>query len=319
VTRRAVVVGGGPAADAVATALCGGLEPFEVVRVAGPGPQDPRPGAPDLVVEAAPDGPLPAKAAALAALLGWLPATVPIAVVTRHHTLAALLPSLRHGSRVVGLRLLPGTPVVEVAMPAAFDDGVVDAVLDLLEGAGLVPLSCADVPGRIVDRLVASAALASDALIQQGRATPTEMAAAAARAGLSLAAIEPHELAAVACALHAGLGDAARFAPPAPDPGTAVAAGPLALDVDTLAGRLELVVIAEAYRLVGEAVAGADEIERAMTQGAGWAAGPFTMAGRRGLRDVVTGLAVLSRAAGVDPITADRFAMPPLLWQMATV
>ena len=56
-----------------------------------------------------------------------------------------------------------------------------------------------------------------------------------------------------------------------------------------------------------------------MTAGAGWAAGPFTLAGRRGLRAVVTAIAALGRDPAADPATADRFAMPQLLWRMATV
>ncbi len=329
-TRRIIIVGQGPAADALAAALEAGSDPVEVVRVADTGAAAALVGngspAADLVVEARPDEPLAAKAAALAALLAGMPATVPIAVVTRSHTLDELLPSPRHGSRVVGLRLLPGTPVAEIAMPAAFDDGVVDAVLDLLEAAGLVALPCGDGPGRIVDRLVAAAALDAQALLVGGLATPATIAEGTAQVGLSLATIETDELPAVAAALHVGLGDAPRFAPPVIVGGPAVATdagaspgGTAPLDVDAVADRLGLVVIAEAYRLVGEAVAGAEEIERAMTRGAGWAAGPFTMAGLRGLRAVVTGLAALSRGPGVDPVTADRFAMPPLLWQMATV
>jgi len=280
------------------------------------------------MVDAAPDSPLPAKVAALAALLGRLPDTVPIAVATRHHTVDSLLPSVRHGSRVVGLRLMPGTAVAEVAMPAAFDDRVVDAVLDLLESAGITALPCADGPGRIIDRLVAAAALDARWMAEGGFATGATVTAATSEAGLSLTSIEPDELPGIAGALHAGLGDAARFsvatlptgaAPGIRAEGTPSVQPPVPLDVDAAAERLELVVIAEAYRMVGEAMGGAEEIERAMTRGAGWAAGPFTLAGRRGLRAVVTGLARVSRAPGVDPVIADRFAIPPLLWQMATV
>ena len=217
-TRRIIIVGQGPAADALAAALEAGSDPVEVVRVADTGAAAALVGngspAADLVVEARPDEPLAAKAAALAALLAGMPATVPIAVVTRSHTLDELLPSPRHGSRVVGLRLLPGTPVAEIAMPAAFDDGVVDAVLDLLEAAGLVALPCGDGPGRIVDRLVAAAALDAQALLVGGLATPATIAEGTAQVGLSLATIETDELPAVAAALHVGLGDAPRFAPP---------------------------------------------------------------------------------------------------------
>jgi len=312
-------VGAGPRAEAIAAAVRASGA-IDVVLAADPAAAvfaTP----PALVVEAAADLPLPTKAAALAALLAGLPGGVPIAVATRVHTVEALLPAFRHGSRVVGLHLLPGTRIAEIAMPGAFDDAVVDGVLDLLASAGISALPCADAPGRIVDRLVTVVALEAAALRGGGLASASIAAAAAADAGLSLAAIPEEDLDVIASAIHDGLGEPARFRAPGPTR-TAAAVPPggrALLDAAAVGQRLELAAIAEAYRLVGDAVAGAEEIERAMTQGAGWAAGPFALASRHGLRVVVTGLAALSRASGVDPVTADRFAIPQLLWTMATV
>lgn len=311
-------MGAGPQAEAIAAAVraSGAIDVVLAAEPAAAVFATP----PALVVEAAADLPLPAKAAALAALLGGLPGGVPIAVATRAHTVEALLPAFRHGGRVVGLHLLPGTTIAEIAMPGAFDDAVVDGVLDLLASAGISALPCADAPGRIVDRLITVVALEAATLRGGGLASASIVAAAAAAAGLSLAAIPAEDLDVIASAIHDGLGEPARFRGPGPTPTAAVPPGGRApLDAAAVGERLELAAIAEAYRLVGDAVAGAEEIERAMTQGAGWAAGPFALAGRRGLRAVVTGLAALSGASGVDPVTADRFAIPQLLWTMATV
>jgi 3-hydroxyacyl-CoA dehydrogenase len=281
----------------------------------------------DLVVEAAPDEPLAGKAAAVAGLLGALPARLPIAVVARLHRLETLLPGPRHGSRLVGLHLVsPGRqlradrPVVaEVVLPAAFDDAMADAVLELLEVAGVVALPCSDAPGRIVDRLLATAALEARDLAADGVAAPDAVATAAARRGIDLGALAGGDLEAVVEGIHAGLGEADRFRLRPVTVAGRSGQDRSALMEDTVVERIELAVIAEAYRMVGEAVAGAEEIERAMTQGVGWTAGPFTLAGRSGLRTVVTELVALSRAAGQDLARADRFSVPSLLWQMATV
>ncbi len=139
--------------------------------------------------------------------------------------------------------------------------------------------------------------------------------AALTGAGLSLSVLgaDADAMARIA-ALHAGLGEPDRFDATIVRPRAATPP-----DAAALEGGLVLAAIAEGYRLVEEAVAGAEEIERAMTAGAGWAAGPFTLAGRRGLRAVVTTLAAIGRDAAEDPAARDRFAMPRVLWTMATV
>ena len=198
-------------------------------------------------------------------------------------------------------------------MPAQFDDGVVDGVLGTLEARGFVALPCGDAPGRIVDRLVATAWLELQAAAASG-VTQDALAGALRDAGLSLSAVAEEDLSPIVAALHGGLGEPARF-----DPAAAAAPVRGGAASTPLSERLALAAIAEGYRLVEETVAGADEIERAMTAGAGWSAGPFTLAGRRGLRAVVTVLAAIARDAEADAATRDRFGMPQLLWTMATV
>ncbi|MFN8619916.1 MAG: 3-hydroxyacyl-CoA dehydrogenase family protein [Chloroflexota bacterium] len=318
---RIAVVGAGAGAEAWATSLGADLVPDAagMAGVAGGGGLD-------LVIDAGADGDAEARSASLGALLAVLPGRVPVAVATRLHTLEALLPGARYATRIVGLhrvsRAAGPTPVVEVALPAAFDDAVVDAVLDLLGAHGLEALPVGDGPGRIVDRLLASWWCAAGGV-------------AIAVGGRPLDALRAGEAAAVIAAIARDLGDAERFVVQAGagSGGSAVRAGtdaagapsrdrapqPATGEAPPAAADLaELAVIAEAYRLVGEAAAGAAEIERAMTAGAGWDAGPFTLAGRRGLRAVVTQIAALGRDPDADAATHDRFAMPPLLWRMAT-
>ena len=202
-------------------------------------------------------------------------------------------------------------------MPAQFDDGVVDGVLELLEGRGLVALPCGDAPGRIVDRMVAAAWLEVRAASAAGTSAEV-IQGALADAGIALAAVAEADLVSIVRAVHAGLGEPSRFDPAVlQGPATRHPARPL--DVLALADRLALAAIAEGYRLVEEAVAGAEEIERALTAGARWTAGPFTLAGRRGLRGVVTALAAIARDPAEDPATRDRFAIPQVLWTIATV
>lgn len=315
--RRVTVVGEGTAAAAAELVAAAGplaRQPVVVERVADAAGLAAigadRHALPDLVIEASPDAPVERKAAAVAALLDALPGRVPIAVVARLPMIADLLPGARDGARVVGLHPVAGR-LVEVAMPAWFDDVVVDGVLDLLDGAGLVALPCTDAPGRIVDRLVAAARL--EAVAHAGRDDPGHLEVALGTEGLPLHVLASADLPAVAAALHEGLGDAHRFLPPTPP---TLAAG---LPTSAIMARVCLAVIAEAYRLVGEAVAGAEDIERAMTLGAGWATGPFALAGRAGLRTLVTELTAAARAPDADLATADRFRVPPVLWQIATV
>jgi hypothetical protein len=111
----------------------------------------------------------------------------------------------------------------------------------------------------------------------------------------------------------------ASAAPASAAPASAARPGGHAASASDIAvRRLEVAVIAEAYRLIGEGVADPATIDRALVHGCGWPTGPFELAGRIGLRALVTRLVELGRGAGADAATRDRFAIPPLLWQMAT-
>ncbi len=320
---RVLVVGAGAPATGLADLLGRAGRPTD--RVPEPGAVAHSLGrAPVLVVEATPDDGEAAKRIAVQTVLGTVPRGVPVAIATRRHVLAALLPTMSDGSRVVGLNLVAaggvvrgepgGRPaLVEVALPAAFDDTLADGVLTLLQGRGVVALPTGDTPGRIVDRLVVAVwqeVLAARA----GGVAQEDVEGALAEVGITLEVVAREDVAAITRAIHGGLGEPDRFAPGVAAPGDRV--GP-PRTVGEVRDRFALTAIAEAYRMVEEAVTGAAEIERAMTAGAGWAAGPFTLAARRGLRDVVTALARIGRDATDDAAARDRFAMPRLLWAMA--
>jgi 3-hydroxyacyl-CoA dehydrogenase len=316
--ERILVVGAGEEAAAIRAALARDDRPTDLLAAPDALPAGLATEA-ALIVEATPDADPAAKAAAVRTLLDVSRGRVPIAIATRLHLVESLLPASRHGARVVGLHLAGdrerGRPVVaEVAMPARFDDEVVDGVLALLEDRGLVALPCGDAPGRIIDRLAAVGWLEARSAATAG-APPDVVSGAFTDAGLSPAILGAEPRAAdIVGAIHAGLGEPDRFDATVVRPRSA-----MPHDRAALADRLVLAVIAEAYRLVEEAVAGAEEIERAMTAGAGWTAGPFTLAGRRGLRGVVTALTAIARDPAEDMAARDRFAMPRVLWTMATV
>ncbi len=84
----------------------------------------------------------------------------------------------------------------------------------------------------------------------------------------------------------------------------------------SLAARLDLATINEAYRMVGDGVGDPPALD-ALLRAEGWSEGPFEMAGAIGLRAIVDGLHLL--AASEDRVIRDRFQVAPVLWQVATI
>jgi 3-hydroxybutyryl-CoA dehydrogenase len=105
-----------------------------------------------------------------------------------------------------------------------------------------------------------------------------------------------------------------RLGTPASAPGAGPARG--WASAGEIVERVELGVINEAYRAIGEGVAGPADIDLAMRLGAGHPSGPFARAGDLGLRRVVERLHVLHLE---QRETSDQYEVAPLLWQMATV
>ncbi len=81
--------------------------------------------------------------------------------------------------------------------------------------------------------------------------------------------------------------------------------------------RVELAVVNEAYRAVGEEVANAPDVDLALKLGAGHPRGPFERAGEIGLRALVERLRDLQ--ATTAELSGDQYEVAVTLWQMATI
>jgi 3-hydroxybutyryl-CoA dehydrogenase len=86
-------------------------------------------------------------------------------------------------------------------------------------------------------------------------------------------------------------GPAPRFAGGA---GGAGRAGQRGIDASSIAERVVLAIVNEAYRALGDGVAGEDDIDRAMRLGANHPFGPFEWASRTGIHEVAVMLDALS-------------------------
>ncbi len=82
-------------------------------------------------------------------------------------------------------------------------------------------------------------------------------------------------------------GVAPRFASGSAASGSAAGSGRAAPDAADVAERLILAIVNEAYRALGDGIAAADDIDRAIRLGAGHPFGPFEWAERTGLTEVV--------------------------------
>jgi 3-hydroxybutyryl-CoA dehydrogenase len=85
------------------------------------------------------------------------------------------------------------------------------------------------------------------------------------------------------------------------------------LPADEILRRIELAIVNEAYLAVGDGVADASDIDRAMKLGASHPYGPFERAGELTLRAVIDGLAAYEATIG------ERYRVAPLLWQIASI
>ncbi len=111
----------------------------------------------------------------------------------------------------------------------------------------------------------------------------------------------------------------AGLAPPVPLPvGLPQLAPPsVPLSPERILERIELGVINEAYRAVGDGVCGPDSVDLAMRLGGGHPSGPFELVDRLGLRAIVERLRVLDGESG--RASGGQYEVAPLLWQMATI
>ena len=261
----------------------------------------------------------------------------------------------RYPRRVLGLHFFnpaPVMPLVEVVAGDATDGPSVEAAVSFAEGLGKTPVVCRDSPGFIVNRVNRPFTLEALRMLEAGEADVGNIDLAVEEAGYPMGPFRLMDLVgidvnyAVARALYEAFDHTPRFRPSSiqlrlvdaghlgrktgsgfyayqagarperspwlghlgivPDP---VAA----LTPDEIVERIQLAIVNEAYHAVGEQVAGPPDIDRAMRLGANHPRGPFERAGELGLRAVVEGLRRLETRYG------ERFAIAPVLWQMAHI
>lgn len=227
-------------------------------------------------------------------------------------------------SRVVGLHFFNPAPLlalVEVVAGNRSADWALERAAAFVEGWGKTPIRCADSPGFIVNRVNRPFTLEALRLLRAGAGTVEAIDAAVVEAGFPMGPFTLMDLIgldinlAAARSLFEAFGRPPRFRP-SPIQEELVAAGRLgrktgegfyryergqqvgpaarfaapptssADDAIGIADRLALAIVNEAYRALGDGVATADDIDRAMQLGASHPVGPFEWATRTGLTEV---------------------------------
>jgi len=228
----------------------------------------------------------------------------------------------------------PVLPLVEVVAGPQTSEEVAARAAGFVEGWGKSPIRCADSPGFIVNLVNRPFTLEPLRLVHAGVATIESVDAALTDAGFPMGPFRLMDLIgidvnlAAARGLWEGFGRAPRFRP-SPiqeelvaagrlgrktgegfyryDTGGGVSgtaarfAGPLRvrpgtapIEPESIAERVILAIVNEAYRALGDRVASAGDIDLAMKLGASHPFGPFEWAARTGLQEVALSLDGLS-------------------------
>lgn len=228
----------------------------------------------------------------------------------------------------------PVLPLVEVVAGRRSADWAVERAAAIVEGWGKTPIRVADAPGFIVNRVNRPFTLEPLRLLRAGVATVETIDAALVAAGFPMGPFALMDLIGIDVNLAAarGLFEASGRPPrfrPSPIQEELVAAGrlgrktgegfyryadgrsigpasrfaagqhaegrrPAHLDEASIAERVILAIVNEAYRALGDEVATADDIDRAMRLGANHPFGPFAWAESAGLHEVVVMLDALT-------------------------
>jgi len=228
----------------------------------------------------------------------------------------------------------PILPLVEVVAAAATAEDVVTRASGFVEGWGKTPIRSADSPGFIVNRVNRPFTLEPLRLVHAGMATIETVDLALTEAGFPMGPFRLMDLIGIDVKLAAARGLWEGFARPprfrpSPIQEELVAAGRLGrktgegfyryrdggvvagtaarfaaplrarpgvepIEPDAIAERVILAIVNEAYRALGDRVATADDIDRALRLGANHPFGPFEWARRTGLQEVALSLDGLS-------------------------
>jgi 3-hydroxybutyryl-CoA dehydrogenase len=275
-------------------------------------------------------------------------AAVPDAILatnTSALSIAAIAEATSRPERVLGLHFFNPAPVlrlVEVVSGPATSPAVAARATVLVASWGREPVACVDSPGFIVNRVNRPFTLEALAALERAEAGVEAIDAAVRAAGYPMGPFELMDLVgidvnlAAARGIYEGFGQAGRFRPspiqellvdegrlgrksgrgfytydngvkgePVPGPGDGSGAA------DDVAGRIELAILAEAWRALGDGIANEHDIDTAMRLGAGHRVGPFDRTAELG------GPAALVAALDAIPLPGPRFEMPPLLLETA--
>ena len=252
-----------------------------------------------------------------------------LATNTSALSVAAIAAATTRPQRIVGLHFFnpaPVMPLVEVVAPAGADQAVVVRAAALVQSWGKTAVLTADRPGFIVNRVNRAFTLEALAMLERGESDVVAVDTAMRGRGYPMGPFELMDLIgvdvnlAVARALWGAFDGADRFRPTSIQE-RLVAEGrlgrksgsgfyryddgrrgepveppisPSRLAADDVVRRIELAIVAEAYRALDEGVATEPDIDLALRLGAGHPVGPFerarAMGGRDAVRDALAGL-----------------------------
>ncbi len=270
----------------------------------------------DLVIEAAVED-LGVKRRAFAILDAAAPPAALLASNTSALSISAIATATRHPERVLGLHFFNPAPVmalVEVVAGKRTDEGAVARATALMAGWGKTPISSADAPGFIVNRVNRPFTLEALRMLERGDAGVPDIDAAIKADGFPMGPFSLMDLIgidvnlAVTRAIHEGFlargdSDADRFRPSplqvelvaaghlgrksgqgfyryqdgmSAGPSERFAAEPAArLDRAVIVQQIRRAIAGEAHRAADEHVAAPADIDRALRLGAGHPEGPF--------------------------------------------
>ncbi len=260
-----------------------------------------------IVIEAALED-LDLKQSVFRALDAATPGDVILATNTSALSVTAIATATTQPSRVIGLHFFnpaPVMPLVEVVVPPAADDAIVERAFELVERWGKTPVRCADTPGFIVNRVNRPFTIEALRILEAGQATIEEIDAAMRAGGFPMGPFELMDFIgldvnlAAAVAVWDGLGQPDRLRPsaiqrelvaggdlgrksgrgfyvhdgappkPRPDVGPVKAAGGGSMEAGAILRRIREAIDDEAARAVDDGVATASDIDLALRLGAG--------------------------------------------------
>jgi 3-hydroxybutyryl-CoA dehydrogenase len=264
-----------------------------------------------------------------------------LATNTSALSVAAIAEATTRPGRVVGLHFFnpaPVMPLVEVVAAPATEERIKVRAAALVQGWGKTAVLSRDSPGFIVNRVNRPFTLEALAMLERGEAGVAAIDDAVRAAGYPMGPLELMDLIgldinlAVARAIWEGFGRVERFRP-SPIQERLVGEGRLGRKADAgfyryddgqrgepleglgegplegsaIVERIELAIIAEAYRALGDDVAAEPDIDLALRLGAGHPLGPFERTRARG-----GGPAVLARLRDLSAM-GPRFEPPPTI------